>query len=98
MRRVSARQQVLPLEIPDHPPLITVQEAQRWLDVSPEAFARFLLSGRLPLVHIGRKTRIEETTLLALLAERGTFRGTRGGVPPSPAGGASSVPSAPEPP
>jgi excisionase family DNA binding protein len=98
MTRASAIQQELPLEVPEHPPLITVQEAQRWLDVSPEAFARLLLSGRLPLVHIGRKTRIEETTLLALLAERGTFRGTRGGVPPSPAGGASSGPSAPEPP
>jgi excisionase family DNA binding protein len=78
MRRAFARQQELPLEVPEHPPLITVKEAQRWLDVSPEAFARILLSGRLPLVHIGRKTRIEETTLLALLAEHRTFRGARG--------------------
>jgi excisionase family DNA binding protein len=77
MRCASALQQELPLDMPEHPPLITVQEAQRWLDVSPEAFARLLLSGRLPLMHIGRKTRIEETALLALLAERGRFRGRK---------------------
>jgi excisionase family DNA binding protein len=74
MTGASAIQQELPLEVPDSPHLITIQEAQRWLDVSPEAFASILRSGRLPLVHIGRKTRIEETTLLALLAERGRFR------------------------
>jgi hypothetical protein len=60
-----AWQQALPLGIPAPPQLIPVPEAQRWLGMSPEVFATLLLSGRLPVVPIGRKTRIEDTTLLA---------------------------------
>jgi excisionase family DNA binding protein len=70
----SARQQELPLEIPAPPQLIPLEEAQRWLGVSPETFARLLCTGRLPVVHIGRKARIEDTALLAWLAEHGLFR------------------------
>jgi excisionase family DNA binding protein len=76
--RPSARQQELPLEIPVPPQLIPLEEAQRWLGVSPEVFARLLCSGRLPVVHIGRKPRIEDTALLAWLAEHGRFRGPGG--------------------
>jgi excisionase family DNA binding protein len=72
--RPSARQQELPLEIPAPPQLIPLEEAQRWLGVSPETFARLLCTGRLPVVHIGRKVRIEDTTLLAWLAAQGPFR------------------------
>ena len=72
--RPSARQQELPLEIPVPPQLIPLAEAQRWLGVSPETFARLLCTGRLPVVHIGRKVRIEDTALLAWLAEQGRFR------------------------
>jgi excisionase family DNA binding protein len=70
----SARQQELPLEIPAPPQLIPLEEAQRWLGVSPETFARLLCTGRLPVVHIGRKARIEDTALLAWLAEHRLFR------------------------
>jgi excisionase family DNA binding protein len=76
--RPSAQQQVLPLEIPASPQLIPLEEAQRWLGVSPEVFARLLCSGRLPVVHIGRKPRIADTTVLAWLAEHGRFRGPGG--------------------
>jgi hypothetical protein len=76
--RPSARQQELPLEIPVPPQLIPLEEAQRWLGVSPEVFARLLCSGRLPVVHIRRKPRIEDTALLAWLAEHGRFRGPGG--------------------
>jgi excisionase family DNA binding protein len=69
--RPSARQQDLPLEIPAPPQLIPLDEAQRWLGVSPETFARLLCTGRLPVVHIGRKARIADTALLAWLAARG---------------------------
>jgi excisionase family DNA binding protein len=72
--RPSARQQELPLEIPAPPQLIPLEEAQRWLGVSPETFARLLCTGRLPVVHIGRKVRIEDTTLLAWLAAQGPSR------------------------
>ena len=76
--RLPARQQDLPLEIPAPPQLIPLEEAQRWLGVSPETFARLLCTGRLPVVHIGRKARITDTTLLAWLAEHGRFRGPTG--------------------
>ena len=69
--RPSARQQDLPLEMPAPPQLIPLAEAQRWLGVSPETFARLLCTGRLPVVHIGRKARIEDTALLAWLAAHG---------------------------
>jgi excisionase family DNA binding protein len=65
------RQQDLPLEIPPPPQLIPLEEAQRWLGVSSETFARLLCTGRLPIVHIGRKARIEDTALLAWLAAQG---------------------------
>jgi len=71
--RPSARQQELPLEIPAPPQLIPLAEAQRWLGVSPETFARLLCTGRLPVVHIGRKARIADTALLAWLAAQGRF-------------------------
>jgi excisionase family DNA binding protein len=74
LTRPSARQQELLLEIPIPPQLIPLEEAQRWLGVSPERFARLLCTGRLPVVHIGRKVRIEDTALLAWLAEQGRFR------------------------
>jgi excisionase family DNA binding protein len=66
-----ARQQDLSLEIPAPPQLIPLDEAQRWLGVSPETFARLLCTGRLPVVHLGRKARIEDTVLLAWLAAHG---------------------------
>jgi excisionase family DNA binding protein len=66
-----ARQQDLPLELPAPPPLIPLDEAQRWLGVSPQTFARLLCTGQLPVVHIGRKARIEEMVLLAWLAAQG---------------------------
>jgi len=68
-----ARQQDLPLELPAPPQLIPLDEAQRWLGVSPEAFARLLCTGQLPVVHLGRKARLEETVLLAWLAAHGRF-------------------------
>jgi excisionase family DNA binding protein len=69
--RPPARQQELPLEIPAPPQLIPLPEAQRWLGMSPETFARLLCTGRLPVVHLGRKARIEDTALLAWLAAQG---------------------------
>jgi Helix-turn-helix domain len=72
--RPSPRQPDLPLELPAPPQLIPLAEAQRWLGVSPEAFARILCTGQLPVVHIGRKARIADTALLAWLAEHGRFR------------------------
>jgi len=71
--RPSARQQELPLEIPAPPQLIPLAEAQRWLGVSPKTFSRLLCTGRLPVVHIGRKARIADTALLAWLAAQGRF-------------------------
>ena len=72
--RPLARQQELPLEMPVPPQLIPLDEAQRWLGVSPETFARLLCTGRLPVVHIGRKARIADTALLAWLAAQRPFR------------------------
>jgi excisionase family DNA binding protein len=72
--RQSPRQPDLPLEIPAPPQLIPLEEAQRWLGVSPETFARILCTGQLPVVHIGRKARIADTALLAWLAAHGRFR------------------------
>jgi excisionase family DNA binding protein len=69
--RPPARQQDLPLEIPAPPQLIPLEEAQRWLGVSPETFARLLCTGQLPVVHLGRKPRIADTALLAWLAAQG---------------------------
>jgi excisionase family DNA binding protein len=69
--RPSAQQQELPLEIPAPPQLIPLAEAQRWLGVSPDIFARLLCTGQLPVVHLGRKARIEDTALLAWLAAQG---------------------------
>jgi hypothetical protein len=69
--RSSPPQQDLPLEIPAPPQLIPLEEAQRWLGVSPDIFARLLCTGQLPVVHLGRKARIEDTVLLAWLAARG---------------------------
>jgi excisionase family DNA binding protein len=66
-----ARQQDLPLELPAPPQLIPLKEAQRWLGVSSETFARLLCTGRLPVVHLGRKARIEDTALLAWLVAQG---------------------------
>ncbi len=71
--RPPARQQDLPLELPAPPQLIPLAEAQRWLGVSPETFARLLCTGQLPVVHIRRKARIEEMVLLAWLAAQGRF-------------------------
>jgi excisionase family DNA binding protein len=71
--RPSPRQQELPLELPAPPQLISLEEAQRWLGVSPDIFARLLCTGQLPVVHIGRKVRIEDTVLLAWLAATGRF-------------------------
>jgi excisionase family DNA binding protein len=73
-RRLSPRQPDLPLEIPAPPQLIPLAEAQRWLGVSPETFARILCTGQLPVVHVGRKARIEDTALLAWLAAHSPFR------------------------
>ena len=67
----SARQQELPLDLPAPPQLIPLAEAQRWLGVSPETFARLLCTGQLPVVHLGRKVRIADTALLAWLAGPG---------------------------
>jgi excisionase family DNA binding protein len=69
--RPSTRQQELPLEIPVPPQLIPLAEAQRWLGVSPDTFARLLCTGQLPVVHLGRKARIADTALLAWLAAQG---------------------------
>jgi excisionase family DNA binding protein len=69
--RPRARQQDLPLELPAPPQLIPLDEAQRWLGVSAATFARLLCTGELPVVHLGRKARIEETALLAWLAAHG---------------------------
>jgi hypothetical protein len=69
--RPSARQQELPLELPAPPQLIPLAEAQRWLGVGPDTFARLLCTGQLPVVHIGRKPRIADTVLLAWLAAQG---------------------------
>jgi hypothetical protein len=44
------------------------------LGVSPEAFARILCTGQLPVVHIGRKPRIADTALLAWLAVHRPFQ------------------------
>ena len=66
--RSSARQQELPLELPAPPQLIPLEEARRWLAVSPETFTRLLCTGQLPVVHIGRKPRIADIALLAWLA------------------------------
>ena len=72
--RSSPPQQNLPLELSAPPQLIPLAEAQRWLGVSPVDVAGLLCSGRLPVVHIGRKVRIADTALLAWLAEQGRFR------------------------
>jgi excisionase family DNA binding protein len=72
--RPSARQQEVPLEIPVPPQLIPLEEAQRWLGVNPETFARLLCTGQLSVVHVGRKVRIEDTVLLAWLTEHRPFR------------------------
>jgi excisionase family DNA binding protein len=69
-----ARQPDLPLEIPAPPQLIPLAEAQRWLGVSAETFARILCTGQLPVVHLGRKPRITDTALLAWLAARRPFQ------------------------
>jgi excisionase family DNA binding protein len=69
--RPRPRQQDLPLELPAPPILIPLDEAQRWLGVSAATFARLLCTGELPVVHLGRKARIEETALLAWLAAHG---------------------------
>jgi excisionase family DNA binding protein len=69
-----ARQQDLPLEIPAPPQLIPLEEARRWLGVSPETFARLLCTGQLPVVHLGRKARIEDTAMLAWLTAHSPFR------------------------
>jgi excisionase family DNA binding protein len=69
-----ARQPDLPLEIPTPPQLIPLAEAQRWLGVSSETFARILCTGQLPVVHLGRKARIADTALLAWLATHSPFR------------------------
>jgi excisionase family DNA binding protein len=69
-----AQQQNLPLDLPAPPQLIPLAEAQRWLGVSPETFARILCTGQLPVVHLGRKARIEDTALLAWLAAHSPFR------------------------
>jgi excisionase family DNA binding protein len=71
--RLSANQLPLPLELPAPPQLIPLPEAQQWLGVSPETFTRLLLSGQLPVVHLGRKVRIEDTVLLAWLTAHGRF-------------------------
>jgi hypothetical protein len=68
-----ARQQDLPLDLPTPPQLIPLAEAQRWLGVSPQTFARLLCTGQLPVVHIGRKARIAEMVLLAWLAAQSVF-------------------------
>ena len=68
------RQPDLPLEIPAPPQLIPLPEAQRWLGVSAETFARLLCMGELPVVHLGRKARIADTALLAWLAAHSPFR------------------------
>jgi excisionase family DNA binding protein len=72
--RPSPQQPDLPLEIPPPPQLIPLEEAQRWLGVGPETFARLLCTGQLPVVHLGRKARIEDTALLAWLAAHSPFR------------------------
>jgi len=42
--------------------------------VSAETFTRLLCMGELPVVHLGRKARIEDTVLLAWLAAHSPFR------------------------
>ena len=71
--RPSARQPDSPLELPAPPQLTLLAEAQRWLGASPETFARLLCTGQLPVVHVGRKARLEDTVLLAWLAAHGRF-------------------------
>jgi Helix-turn-helix domain len=71
--RPLARQQELPLDIPAPPQLVPLAEAQRWLGVGPDTFARLLCTGQLPVVHIGRKPRIADIALLAWLTAQGRF-------------------------
>jgi excisionase family DNA binding protein len=71
LTRLSAHQLALPLEMPPPPQLFPLPEAQRWLGVSAETFARLLCTGQLPVVHLGRKARVEDTALLAWLAAQG---------------------------
>jgi hypothetical protein len=66
--RPPARQQDLTLELPAPPQLIPLDEAQRWLGVNPDTFARLLCTCQLLVVHIGRKPRIADTAVLAWLA------------------------------
>ena len=62
-----------PLEIPAPPQLIpSKKRSDGW--ASARSVARLLCTGRLPVVHIGRKVRIADTALLAWLAEQGRFR------------------------
>jgi hypothetical protein len=75
VRRAPTQQLALPLEVPAPPQLITVLEARRWLGISAEAFAKLLCSGCVPVVHLGRKPRIEDTALLAWLADHRPFQG-----------------------
>jgi excisionase family DNA binding protein len=70
----SGQPLVFPLEMPAPPQLISLPEAQRWLGVSPETVARLLCTGRLPVVHMRRKARIQDTALLAWFAEQGLLR------------------------
>jgi hypothetical protein len=64
-KRPSARQQELPLGIPVPPQRIPLAKPPRCLGVGPEIFTRLLYTGRLPVVHLGRKARIADTVLLA---------------------------------
>jgi excisionase family DNA binding protein len=73
--RPSTDQLPLPLEIPAPPQLIPLPEARRWLGVSLETWTRLLLSGQLPVVHLGRKVCIEDTVLLAWLGAHERVRG-----------------------
>jgi hypothetical protein len=41
--------------------------------MTPDTFARLLCTGQLPVVHVGRKARIEDTVLLSWLAATGRF-------------------------
>ena len=70
----NTQQLLLPLEIPAPSQLITLPEAQRWLGMSADVFTRLLLSGHLPVVHLGRKVRIEDMAWLAWLTEHGRLR------------------------
>ncbi len=55
----------------------SLAEAQRWLGVSPETFARLLCTGQLPVVHLGRKLRIADAALLDWIAAQGWVPGRR---------------------